>query len=409
MKLYRHLTLLLLTAAALLALWGCVPPDQVLRFVPESYESVKIGVVLPLSGADALQGKKMLRGAQFAAEELNNRRGHFGRTVELLVEDSCSTGEGAAAALEKAVRAGAVGIVGGHSTVEVQSMTALARRHRVPLVIPMATGDDDVIGKNPFVFRVVFTDQQQSEMIAGFMKYYRRVKRVAVAVSTDPADVYSRNVARDVADSFRELGGEITCISETDKKDPAPAMKQARSLVPDAIVLPFSAELAAKCYKILRESGYSGLICGPDTWDDPEFFRHLQGLKNVGSNFYTAFFSSEARHIEFIKFWQEFRKKYFYYPGSCEIQTFDALNMLLTGFGNNAASLRSFNKNWRGMRKHSAVAGIYTMTPDNGIDRTIYINRIGRSPETGDKPIPKNITGLQYSRLEDYSIGVDKE
>ena len=49
------------------------------------------------------------------------------------------------------------------------------------------------------------------------------------------------------------------------------------------------------------------------------------------------------------------------------------------------------------------------MTPDNGIDRTIYINRIGRSPETGDKPIPKNITGLQYSRLEDYSIGVDKE
>ena len=39
MKLYRHLTLLLLTAAALLALWGCVPADEVLRFVPESHES----------------------------------------------------------------------------------------------------------------------------------------------------------------------------------------------------------------------------------------------------------------------------------------------------------------------------------------------------------------------------------
>ena len=84
------------------AFCGCTVPEEILRFEPESRESVKIGLVLPLSGTDAGQGKKMLAGARFAADCLNSGRGHFGRRVELSVEDSGSTRSGAAAAWEKA-------------------------------------------------------------------------------------------------------------------------------------------------------------------------------------------------------------------------------------------------------------------------------------------------------------------
>ena len=394
-------------AVAALLLAGCVPAGEMLRFNPESYDALRIGVVLPLSGPQAEYGKKMLNGARFAADELNNHRGHFGRPVELVVFDTASTGDGAAQAFQSAVSAGVVGVVGGYSTVEAQGITPLAKVHRVPLVIPMATGDDDVIGGNSFVFRAVFTDKQQSEMIAGYMKYYRNIKRIVVTVSADPGDIYSRNVARDVADSFRKLGGEVSSFMEISPVSPEKALGESVAYAPDAILLPFEGKLAARYYKILREAGYNGLICGPDSWDDPVFFKTLQGIKSPGNSFYTAFYSDEASHIEFKNFRENFRKKRYYFPGSCEIQTFDAVNMLLAGFGNNGNTLRKFNRNWTALRKYTGAAAVYTMLPKNRIDRTIYINRIGTAPEDGRRLVPRNIAGLQYSRLQDYAMDVE--
>lgn len=394
-------------AVAALLLAGCVPAGEMLRFNPESYDALRIGVVLPLSGPQAEYGKKMLNGARFAADELNNHRGHFGRPVELVVFDTASTGDGAAQAFQSAVSAGVVGVVGGYSTVEAQGITPLAKVHRVPLVIPMATGDDDVIGGNSFVFRAVFTDKQQSEMIAGYMKYYRNIKRIVVTVSADPGDIYSRNVARDVAGSFRKLGGEVSSFMEISPVSPEKALGESVAYAPDAILLPFEGKLAARYYKILREAGYNGLICGPDSWDDPVFFKTLQGIKSPGNSFYTAFYSDEASHIEFKNFRENFRKKRYYFPGSCEIQTFDAVNMLLAGFGNNGNTLRKFNRNWTALRKYTGAAAVYTMLPKNRIDRTIYINRIGTAPEDGRRLVPRNIAGLQYSRLQDYAMDVE--
>lgn len=408
MKSLRNLVTV--TAALFLTvICGCTAPDEILRFDPLSQEPVKIGVILPLTGKDAAQGRKMLNGARFAADELNSRKGHFGRQVDLVVVDTNSTGSGAAKAFAAAVDAGAVGIVGGYSTIETQGITALAQIHRVPLVIPMATGNDDIIGSNKFVYRSVFTDRQQSEMIAGYMKYYRRAGRIVIAVSKDPADIYSRNVARDVADSFRNLGGEVSCVCEVDRKDFRTAMREAVSFAPDAIVLPFDGPTAAGYYKELRELGYVGLICGPDSWDDPGFFKALRGIKVLGNCFYTAFFTDEARHSEFKAFRENFRKKRYYYPDSCEIQTFDAVNMLLIGLGNNADNLKQFKKNWQGMRKHAGAAAIYTMKNGNAIDRTIYINRVGVAQDKSGTLVPRNIAGLQYSRLQEYKVDEDED
>lgn len=395
--------LLVLWSAFLVLFCSCAHPEEMLRYRPDSTESVKIGLLLPLSGSEASQGRKMLNGARFAAEEVNSKRGHFGRQVELIVEDTSSDGPGAAAAFERAVRGGAVGVVGAYSTAEARSITDLARRFRVPLVIAMATGNDEVIGGNPFVFRSVFTDKQQARMIAGYMKYYRRVKRIVVTVSADPEDLYSRNVARDVTGAFRELGGEIISVSEINKKSPDGVLKDTAALAPDAVVLPFRAAEAARYYKILRKNGYVGLICGPDSWDDPVFLRGLQELDKPGVNFYTAFFSTETRHWEFRRFRENFRKNLFYYPDSCEIQTFDAVNMLLIGLGNNARSLKQFQKNWQGMRKHVGAAAVYTMKPKKEIDRTIHINRVGIDTEAGRKFVSRNLISLQYSRLEEYN------
>ena len=392
---------LFLSVLALL-LWGCVPAELMLRYDPESKGPVRIGVLLPLSGPDAERGRMMLNGARYAADDLNSHRGHFGRLVELVVIDTKGTAEGAAEAFRAAVSAGVVGVAGVYSTAEARAMTPLARSLRIPTVIAMATGNDDVIGVNPFVYRVVFTDKQQSEMIAAYLKYYRRAERLAVVISTDPADIYVRNVARDVMQKFRELGGEVVAVNKLDPKDPASSLRNAALLLPQAILLPFEGKLAASCYKKLREQGYEGIICGPDSWDDPLFFQALSGVKAIGNSFYTAFYSGEAKHVEFRAFREGFRKQFFYYPGSHEIQAYDSVKALLIGLGNNAVDLRKFDRNFRSIRKQAGAAAIYTMLPKNQIDRTIYVNRVGNVPGSPSKLVPRTIVGLQYSRLKDY-------
>ena len=388
----------------MLLLWGCVPAELMLRYDPESTGPVRIGVLLPLSGPDAERGRMMLNGARYAADDLNSHRGHFGRLVELVVIDTRGTAEGAEQAFRSAVSSGVVGVAGVYSTTEARAMAPLAKSLRIPMVIAMATGNDDVIGVNPFVYRVVFTDKQQSEMIAAYLKYYRRAGRLAVMISTDPADIYVRNVARDVMQKFRDLGGEVVAVNKLDPKNPASTLKSAALLLPEAILLPFEGKVAAACYKKLRELGYEGIICGPDSWDDPLFFQALSGVKAVGNSYYTAFYSGEARHVEFRTFREGFRKKLYYYPGSHEIQAYDSVKALLIGLGNNAVDLKKFDRNFRSIRKQAGAAAIYTMLPKNQIDRTIYVNRVGNVPGNSSELVPRTITGLQYSRLKDYDV-----
>ena len=394
----------LFAGVVLLLLCGCVPAELMLRYDPESTGPVRIGLLLPLSGPDAERGRMMLNGARYAADDLNSHRGHFGRQVDLVVLDTRGTAAGAEQAFRTAVASGAVGVAGVYSTTEALAMAPLAKAFRIPTVIAMATGNDDVIGLNPFVYRVVFTDKQQSEMIAAYLKYYRRAKRLGVMISADPSDIYVRNVARDVMQKFRELGGEVVTVNKVDPKDPGPSLKSAVLLLPEAILLPFEGKQAAACYKKLRELGYEGIICGPDSWDDPLFFQALSGVKVVGNSFYTAFYSGEAKHVEFRAFREGFRKHRYYYPGSHEIQAYDSVKALLIGLGNNATDLRKFDKNFRGIRKQAGAAAIYTMLPKNQIDRTIYINRVGNVPGSPSKLIPRTIMGLQYSRLKDYDV-----
>src|SRR5215211_2303230 len=49
---------------------------------------IRIGVPLPLTGALAGGGNQILWGIQYAAEEVNEAGGLFGRKIELLVEDT---------------------------------------------------------------------------------------------------------------------------------------------------------------------------------------------------------------------------------------------------------------------------------------------------------------------------------
>ncbi|MDR0932662.1 MAG: penicillin-binding protein activator, partial [Victivallales bacterium] len=363
---------------AIIAMWlcGCAEFTPLPHpIVPEdAAKNVKIGVLLPLSGANSDFGKRTLRGIELASKELNNGRGISDRRIELLIRDTKSNPSEARNQLEQLFRAGIVGLVGPYSTNEALAIKPVVENLLIPTVIPLAT-NDDVTKNSKLIYRACFTDTQQGEAIAAYAWYWRKLMRFAVVINLDEHAAYSRSVAQAAAKAFSELGGEKVNSIEFDGNMDV-FMKKLRELIsydPQAILIPAEPKNAGRLVKYIRKLGYRGLLLGPDSWDDPVFLWECGS--RPGDCAFIGLYSEEFDLPEQHKFRNEFRKVNFIYPGSCEAQGYDALKLLAIGLSH-AQSVEDFNRNMLSIRHVPGAAAIYTMKPGGEIDRTMFIKTI---------------------------------
>src|SRR5262249_5238743 len=66
-------------------------------------ETIKVGVIQPLTGAFAASGNYVANGAKIAADEINAKGGVLGKKLELVIEDNKSNPTEAAAVAEKLI------------------------------------------------------------------------------------------------------------------------------------------------------------------------------------------------------------------------------------------------------------------------------------------------------------------
>src|SRR5215831_17669053 len=66
-----------------------------------SADTLKIGMVQPVTGAAAESGKYQVQGAKLAAEVINKAGGVLGKQIELVIEDDQTTNPGAVLAFSK--------------------------------------------------------------------------------------------------------------------------------------------------------------------------------------------------------------------------------------------------------------------------------------------------------------------
>lgn len=395
----------ILSSALLMLASGCVPEELRLRRDLEKDTCVNIAAILPLTGSNKSYGEEMLEGLNFALDETNSRRGLNGLPVRLVVLDSGSTASGAAHAVDEAARLNVAALIAGYDTNEVSAILPKVELLRLPTVIPMAT-DTEHVGLNRFVFRNIYTDRQQAETIAAYLWYWRKVMRLGILVDMSPKEEYSRNIARDVSGYFTKLGGDVVCTAEFHGGDYEKALREIMTHAPRAILLPVEASLAAKMIKKLRDLGYRGIICGPDSWDTEVLIRGLAGLKEPGDCVYMGLFSDESRRRSFREFNSDFTAKRFHSPTSGEVQSYDALKLLLIGLSN-ADDLYKFNKNWYSIRNHAGAAAVYTMLPGGKIDRTMYIKSVAPPNVANPDPYSRMLLEFQYSKLESYRDSLD--
>ncbi|MCK4352122.1 ABC transporter substrate-binding protein [candidate division WOR-3 bacterium] len=300
-----------------------------LSFVGCAKKLVKIGVVLPLSGALSSYGDMCLKGIKLAEKAINDKGGIKGRLVEIIVEDNKGEAEASEFVVEKLDKEGVIAIIGPLTTENVISISVYADEAKLPIITPTATGIDATKDKK-WVFRVSFTDPFQGSMLAKFAREELEVKSACVFIN--PRDSYSTGLAESFERKFKELGGKILSEAtfEANATDFSSQLKAIRRENPECIFVPAFYPEAGLIIKQARGMGFKIPFLGGDGWDSPELAKIIGNRQGV--NFYSTHFFYNYKGHEVEEFLHKFRLEYGREPETFSALGYDAVRLIQENF-----------------------------------------------------------------------------
>ena len=196
-------------------------------------KSVKIGVVMPVTGTIAYEGGLTIEGIKLAAEEINAKGGINGVTkIDLVIEDSRCVPSESVNAVEKLIGVNRVAAVIGDfcSSCTLADME-VAKREKVPLITPISIAPKITQQGNPWVFRGCDSAEMMAQAFTRFAVQDFKIKKWAfIAVNDD----YGRGSVEAFSKRIKPLGGDVVFVEyyqhgETDYYPILTKLKQAKA------------------------------------------------------------------------------------------------------------------------------------------------------------------------------------
>jgi branched-chain amino acid transport system substrate-binding protein len=349
-------------AALALAATGCGGSDSTdsSSSAGGGSSSFRVGLEAPLSGDQALLGRGMLKGAQLAAAQLNQRGGILGKQVEVVpIDDAADPATGVKAA-KAAIKAGLDGIVGPYNSgVGIETLPLYLDAGLVPIRL---TSDDST---NRLGFTLQPMTYQIAPVASKALTDWLGAKTVAIAY--DPTQVYTVSVAKAVRSSLEQAGVTVTAYEKVQpgKKDYTDVVDKLAAGNPDVIYAAVYFPEGGLIAKEMHDGGVKPQ-CVADYGSYDTGFVETAGVAAaracpvVGVPAPDDFPGAGAPV-------GEYRQKFGQDPGTWSPYTYDSLNFLADGIekagGSNAKELTAA---LNGVSGRKGWTGSITIDPKNG-------------------------------------------
>ena len=196
----------LLGGVAALGAGGVALPALVRSAGAQAGGTVRIGMVLPVTGPAAESGRYALAGARIAVEAVNKAGGVLGKPVELVTEDDQTTNPGAVLALSKLTsQPDIVAFLGSIRSTQVHAMAPDVLKTGKPVAFG---GTDPQLTRlgNPWLFRFRPNDLYSARVIAQYATETLAKKKWAILHSTD---AFGTSGAKALTDAVAKAGGTV--------------------------------------------------------------------------------------------------------------------------------------------------------------------------------------------------------
>jgi len=224
---------------------------------PAEPETIKIGVVMDLSGDLAPMGARMLDGARLAAQEINAAGGVLGKDVELVEEDGKTDPSAGLDRVKKLIEIDGVQVIVG-PMISGTSKLAIpyAKEHAVPCITMSATAFElsEVDGTEWF-FRACLLDDAQGRVLSDVVIENGYSKLATIVLN----NLYGKGVQKALVEGLQEKGwgGKVVAEVEYDeaKKDYRTELGQIKDSNPDVVLLVSYADDGIIIFKQALEMG----------------------------------------------------------------------------------------------------------------------------------------------------------
>jgi len=240
-------------------------------------DTVKIGLILPMTGQQASTGKQIDAAVKLYMAQNGNTVA--GKKIEVILKDDTSVPDVTKRLAQELVVNDKVAFLAGFGLTPSALATApIATQAKVPEVV-MAAGTSTITEASPFVVRTSFTLAQSSVPMADWA-FKNGIKKVVTMVSDFGPGI---DAEKSFSEKFKADGGTIVDSLRTPLRSPdfAPVLQKAADSKPDALFVFLPSGQGAQFVKQFVERGLdkSGikLIATGDVTDDDQ----LNGMGDV--------------------------------------------------------------------------------------------------------------------------------
>src|SRR5215470_14669314 len=166
-------------------------------------ESVKVGLILPMTGPFTTTGKQVEAGARFYMQQ--NGATVDGRKIELILRDDAGVADNSRRIAQQLLTGDKVNILAGFGLTPIALAVApLATETKTPMVV-MAAATAIVTERSPYIVRTSFAQAQPVVVIADWQAK-QGLKKAATFVSDFAPGYDSENYFKE---QFTRAGGEV--------------------------------------------------------------------------------------------------------------------------------------------------------------------------------------------------------
>ncbi|MEE8630627.1 MULTISPECIES: penicillin-binding protein activator [Methylobacterium] len=336
--------------------------------------SVKVALILPLSGPGAAVGASLRNAAELALQESQSP------DLKLLVKDDRGTPDGAREAAASAIAEGAELVIGPLFSATVQSAAATAR----PAGKPVIAFSTDVSVAARGVYLLSFLPQTEVDRIIDATTEGGRRSFVALI----PETTYGNAVEAQFREAVARRGGRVVAIERYPAGNPAAAIGRLAPLMTgpapqaDALFLPDTPDGLAAAGAALTRAGFNPARVRPvgtAVWNDPRVF--------ALPAFQGAWFAA-ADPVGFAGFGQRYRARFGTDPVRVATLSYDAVS-LAAALNRQYGSQRFADTTLTNPSGFAGIDGTFRFRPEGTSDRTLAVFEIRGGGTTIVSPAPR--------------------
>ena len=200
-------------------------------------DTIKVGIVLPLTGAQAKFGEIEKQSFDMALEEINGGGGIKGKKLEFIMEDDTGRPEVGRSVVEKLITKDKVVMLGGgYSSSVTFGVAGVAQQNRVPFLINTGAADKITEQGWDYIFRL---NPPVSEYASGVETFLAEVVKPKDAVILHENSLFGTKGAKAFQQSCDKLGIKVLMTEgyEHGGIDFKPVLVKVKELNPDLVYM----------------------------------------------------------------------------------------------------------------------------------------------------------------------------